>query len=434
MALKKTLKNLVEHIPYCFGRWAAKVPFTIRLGNEYDISKALCNKMLMATVMEREAYAIEHFRHIFEYAKERFPCYRELYTQTGILNLKIESFADIKKVPVIDKKWTRAHFGEFSGAYKLNTGGSSGDPTAFWMDKDCWAREWAHMHTIWERLGYKYTDLKLAIRGKNLGKRSFVYNPVHNEYIINTYLNVRDYAPKLVRLFEKRDVKWFHGYPSSIYQFILECEVAFGKDETPKLFRNIKGLLLSSEFPLPYMKEKFEEYGLRWISWYGHTEMCVLAYDNDCSNRYRPFATYGLAEVVDGHLIGTSFHNFDMPLIRYDTGDLVEATRVSAGGLVEEFAIKEGRSGDFIEDKHGKKIPLTALIFGRHHKAFDVADYVQIGQKEPGKATLYVTMKNREVSGDMAKLFDLTNVDVDFEFKVVEKPVKTAMGKLKLRV
>lgn len=49
------------------------------------------------------------------------------------------------------------------------------------------------------------------------------------------------------------------------------------------------------------------------------------------------------------------------------------------GAMIDEFAIKEGRSGDFIEDKHGKKIPLTALIFGRHNKAFDVADYIQIG-------------------------------------------------------
>ena len=63
-----------------------------------------------------------------------------------------------------------------------------------------------------------------------------------------------------------------------------------------------------------------------------------------------------------------------------------------------------------------------------------MTDYVQIGQTGPGKATLYVTMKNREVGGDMAKLFDLTNVDVDFEFMVVERPVRTGMGKLKLRV
>ncbi len=432
--MRKLLKKLTEHVPYCVGKWLAKVPFESRLGKVYPRARTECLRFMQSLTSEREGYSIMHFRKIFEYVREHFPCYRELYAQSGVLNLKVEIFSDIKKVPVIDKDWTRAHFGEFCGAYKLNTGGSSGEPTVFWADKDCWAREWAHMHTIWEMLGYSYRDLKLAIRGKNLGKRPFSYNPVHNEYIINTYLNVMDYAPKLARLFEKRNVKWFHGYPSSIYQFILECEEAFGKDGTRRLFRMVKGLLLSSEFPLPYMKEKFNEYGLRWISWYGHTEMCVLAYDRECANRYRPFATYGLAEVVDGHLIGTSFHNFDMPLIRYDTGDLVEATRVSEAGLVEEFAIKEGRSGDFIEDKHGKKIPLTALIFGRHHKAFDVADYIQIGQSEPGKATLYVTMKNWEIGGDMAKLFDLTNVDVDFEFKVVERPVRTAMGKLKLRV
>ena len=82
----------------------------------------------------------------------------------------------------------------------------------------------------------------------------------------------------------------------------------------------------------------------------------------------------------------------------------------------------------------GKKIPLTALIFGRHHKAFDVADYVQIGQKEPGRATLYVVMREGVVVGDIAKLLDLSNVDVDFEFEVVDKPIRTKAGKLGLMV
>ena len=430
----KQLKNIAGQIPYPVGKWLARVPFSWRLGEVYGRMKKVCARAIEWSVAQRERYSVEKFRTIFEYAREQFPCYRELYEKAGVLDLEVKSFADIAKVPVINKAWARKHFLEFKGAYRLNTGGSSGEPTAFWGDKDCWAREWAHMHTIWEMLGYDYRDLKLAIRGRNLGKRPFSYNPVHNEYIINTYLNVKDYAAKLTRLFAKRNVKWFHGYPSSIYQFILECEEAYGKDGAHELFKSVRGLLLSSEFPLPYMKEKFNEYGLKWISWYGHTEMCVLAYDKDCDNRYRPFATYGLAEVEKGHLIGTSFHNFEMPLIRYDTGDLVEATKVSMNGMVEEFAIKEGRSGDFIEDKNGKKIPLTALIFGRHHKAFDVADYIQIGQTEPGKATLYVTMKDVCEQGDWGQLFDLTTVDIDFDFKVIEKPIRTAMGKLKLRV
>lgn len=434
MSIKQTIKGLIERIPYPIGRIMVCVPFSTRLGREYPRMRDACGRLEHEAIAAREGYALEHFRKVFEYARQKFPCYRELYEGAGVLDLEVKSFADIAKVPIIDKAWARRHFMEFKGTYRLNTGGSSGEPTAFWGDEDCWAREWAHMHTIWEMLGYDYRDLKLAIRGRNLGRRPFSYNPVHNEYIINTYLNVKDYAAKLTRLFAKRNVKWFHGYPSSIYQFILECEEAYGNDGTHELFKSVRGLLLSSEFPLPYMKEKFNEYGLRWISWYGHTEMCVLAYDKDCENRYRPFATYGLAEVENGHLIGTSFHNFEMPLIRYDTGDLVEATKISTGGMVEEFAIKEGRSGDFIEDKNGKKIPLTALIFGRHHKAFDVADYIQIGQMEPGKATLYVTMKDVREQGDWGQLFDLTTVDIDFEFKVIEKPIRTAIGKLKLRV
>ena len=66
---------------------------------------------------------------------------------------------------------------------------------------------------------------------------------------------------------------------------------------------------------------------------------------------------------------------------------------------------------------------MTALIFGRHHKVFDDANYVQIGQAEPGKATLYVTAKDGVVASDLAELFDLTNVDIDFDFKVIDKPI-----------
>ena len=433
MALKTTLKNLVGHIPYGVGRWIARVPFPMRLGKGYNNTKELCAKIMNAPDAEQEEYAVTHFRRVFEYAKTHFPCYGELYASAGVQDLKIETIADIQKVPKIDKAWTREHFKDFRGAYRLNTGGSSGMPTPFWMDKDCWAREWAHMHTIWEMLGYNYRDLKLAIRGRNLGSKPFLYNPVHNEYIINTYLPVKKYAPQLQRLFSKRKICWLHGYPSAIYQFILECESAFGEDGAQKLLANVKGLLLSSEFPMPFMTAKFAEYALKWISWYGHSEMAILAYDETCKNSYHPFVTYGLAEVEDGHLLGTSYHNFDMPLIRYDTGDGVELKLATSGGLCKEFAIKEGREGDFIEDKDGRKIPLTALIFGRHHRAFDVADYIQIEQKERGKAILYVCgLKcESETPGD---LFDLSNVKVDFMVEILDSPIRTTAGKLKLRV
>ena len=433
MSLTAKVKRLVEHIPYPFGRIIARVPFSVRLGSTYLSAKTECAVAEGWSEGSREQYAVAHFRRIFEFAREEFPCYRKLYEKAGVLDLKIETLADIKKVPRIDKKWTREHFAEFKGAYRLNTGGSSGEPTAFWMDKDCWAREWAHMHTIWEKLGYRYTDIKLTLRGRSHSKKAIAYNPVHNEYVVSPYIAVADFKNELLSICRKRHPKWIHGYPSVIYQFMLELEKCASQEEVESVLGGIRGLMLSSEFPMPYMLEKFKKYGMQTVSWYGHSEMCILAYSVGCTNHYRPFATYGLAEVDDGHLIGTSYHNFAMPLIRYDTGDLVGATQVSQNGRIEEFAIKEGRNSDFILDRNGKPFSLNSLMIGRHHHAFDVADYVQVEQTMPGKATFLVCCK-RELTHDMSELFDIPRVDVEFDMRRINKPIRTAAGKLKLRV
>ena len=427
----RRLKALVEKIPYCIGKWLARVPFSWRLGGVYVRMWNECHDMERGDEMRRSDYAVEQFRKVFEYARESFSCYRKMYEQAGVLDLEIRSLSDVAKIPTIDKAWARKHFQEFRGAYRLNTGGSSGEPTAFWTDKNCWAREWAHMHTIWEMLGYDYRDLKLAIRGRNLGQRPFAYNPVHNEYIINTYLNVKDYAPKLEWLFAKRDVKWFHGYPSSIYQFILECESAFGQEGVRRLFKGVRGLLLSSEFPLPYMKEKFNGYGLNWISWYGHTEMCVLAYDRDCNNRYRPFATYGLAEVVNGHLIGTSFHNFDMPLIRYDTADIATVSQKvgQRGRIVDRI---DGRNGDCIYLPDGTHVATLSALFTGTKNIVEA----QIHQQQDYSLVIRYVPKNEQYADDLELVKNML-VDrigshtVPFSFVRMEKLPRTARGKLR---
>ena len=94
-----------------------------------------------------------------------------------------------------------------------------------------------------------------------------------------------------------------------------------------------------------------QHWNLDWISWYGHSEMCFLAYDESKNNQYKPFFSYGLTENVDGHLVGTSFHNFDMPLIRYDTGDLI-ASENRKGQLMEAFSITQGRNANALSDSY----------------------------------------------------------------------------------
>src|SRR5690606_33596347 len=141
-----------------------------------------------------------------------------------------------------------------------------------------------------------------------------------------------------------------------------------------------------SELPSPLLRETVEKLlGCSSVSWYGHTERAILAYEKEGSATYYPFFTYGFAEALDeGRLVCTSYYNRASPLIRYDTGDRVDP--VVNDGLLDKFKISNGREGDFIIDKLGNKIFLTGLIFGRHHELFESARHIQIYQPATGIA------------------------------------------------
>ena len=62
---------------------------------------------------------------------------------------------------------------------------------------------------------------------------------------------------------------------------------------------------------------------------------------------------------------------------------------------MNEFKIEQGRIGDFILDQNNFKIPLTGLLFGRHHKLFNHTTSIQIKQIKPGYAEIFMFQKKR---------------------------------------
>lgn len=429
------LKGLISKIPYPISEILTKVPFRLRLGKNYSFFQKLIIDSEKWSLDQKNEYVISSLNKIKTHAEKDLPFYRNLYEEHGVLGLQIKDFNDWGKLPIVNKELIRTHFKSFHGPYKVNTGGTSGEPFAFYLDKFAWAREWAHMHFIWNLKGYNYQFPKITLRGKNLEKEVFQFNPIHNEFIINTYLNfsIRENALIIKGLIEKKKIHFVHGYPSAIFNFFLELEKSLNQYEILEIKRHLKICLFGSEFPVFYMVEYLRKvWGLDYISWYGHSEMCILAYDDSKSNLYRPFLTYGFPEISKNELIGTSFHNLAMPLIRYKTGDLIEAEM--EGGRVESFSIKEGREGDFIEDKFGKKISLTALIFGRHHKAFEFFEFIQVTQIEAGLAKIIVTSKSNNPTAELNTLFDFNNVNIKFQFEIVNRPILSKAGKFKLKI
>ena len=353
-----------------------------------------------------------------------------------MLNLVVKSIEDIEKIPILTKKEIRQNMSEFKGHISAKTGGTTGNPLLLYLDKYSPAREWAHYHKIWEKVGYKYTDAKFSFRDLGSDVKFLKYDFQHNEYHINIW-DIHEMTSSHIDEFFKiltiRNVKYFRGYPSAINDFLKEIEKKISRDQKEILQKNIICCFYNSEYPTPqivyYLKN---EWGLDFISGYGHTEMCVLAAAKINELDYYPFHTYGFTEVVDNMLIGTSYHNFDMPLIRYNTDDLVRAKRY-ANGIIRSFEVKEGRIIDFIFDKKNKKIPLTGLLNKIQHKVFSQIEYIQVFQKEIGFATIIVSQSNGDFI-DAPSLLKLDYLDLDWDFIYLRKPIRTISGKVPLRV
>lgn len=432
--MKEVLKRMADQVPYPLGKVLGKTPMATRLGKQYNYFL----KLLNASQSALRSLQLDQCRQLLSFANENILFYQEHYRESNYLPDSIASFNEFSIAPIVRKSDLQRYSLERRSAphlalKKSNTGGTTGQPLNFYLEKTAYAREWAHMHAIWATLGYRYTDEKITIRGRNIGSGFYKYNFNQNEFLINAYASLQENLGACRDLITKRNIQWIHGYPSSVYSFLRELE-SVDAALFELLIRKVRGVFLGSEYPAPQYRNYIEQHcGLRSISWYGHSEMAVLAPEREPgSGVYYPFHSYGYAEAVpEGdtyRLVATSIHNFASPFIRYDTGDLIEPT--FKDGLLEFFRIKEGRNSDSVIDKNGRAISLTGLIFGRHHKAFDHSEHVQVRQPASGKIEILIT--SRQTRQNWPELFDFSNAFFDVTFVQIDSPVRTPLGKVQL--
>lgn len=438
------VKNFVEQLPEVAGRPLARIPFAFRLGAEYIKSGDSIRQWLSSDQERLEGQLLEKLRFVLRVAVERVPFYQQFYREAHFDPNDLRELSDWKHVPVVTKRDFQrfpleARRARGKAGLRVNTGGTSGQPLEFLLDKHAFAREWAHMHHIWKARGYNPRHLKLTLRGKYLRREEAIrYNPVHNEYVVNANCSMSEVVEALASLPRRSHLRWVHGYPSLVAEF-AHCLSDQAPGFAAELRHRLFGVLLGSEYPAPVYCAVIEDVlSNNIVSWYGHSEMAVLARETS-AGVYESLPTYGYAEALpsnDGaahRLVCTSLHNTVHPFIRYDTGDLIEPVTSSPGGLA--FRIREGRIGDFVVDRQGRKLGLTAIIFGRHHAAFASLKHLQVRDEGNGRMTLIVTPRDTGVSGiEIAKGFDFAGLDIDWRVEIVDGPVRTQAGKIQLKI
>lgn len=400
---KRFLNYLKKHripIPIGMGLLLAEIPYSIRpgIGELYSQQQKIIGLYSHFSQQEQELFIYQQFMKVFSHAFLHVKFYNDLYSKYGISPEDIRTFDDIQKVPIVTKEdLINYPINERSYDVKnrliVNTGGSSGKSFSFYMDPSRYGNEWAHIHDMWSIHGYKPAHLKLSFDGRAKKNNQIVYDFARNSLLYDIYGSPLELGKQLIKILQKHEVKYLHGYPSAIYNFALYCES--NMELLSLLKKQLKAAFLSSEYPSPHYRQKIEEvFDIPTQSFYGHTETCIMAVESS-KYIYDAYQTYGFAEAIKTnekfHLVGTSFFNFASPLIRYDTLDIIEPLNKDSK-ILSKFKIKDGRLGEFILDENNTKISLTGLIYGRHHELFNVCEHIQVFQEESGKAViLYVT-------------------------------------------
>lgn len=328
---------------------------------------------------KRNIPAIDPEKQLVEmanYAIAHVPYYRNRYK--GKI---IKSTADFQQTfGFIEKGDVVAHYEEFISDeieriphVELSTSGTSGQPLKMLMNADRYVTEMAFNTRILERAGWDY-GARASIRKKQLPKgKDFIVNPATKEIIFDGYRTNRAYLEKMLRTMRRLKCVTLYGFPSNISQLLHRMQ-DFGLDTS-----FIQRAILTSEAVLPSHYEYIEdELGIKIVTFYGHTEKLILIEQLD-RRTLTIEPGYGFAEIISadgkpvaktgeqGELVGSTFYNRAMPLLRYRTGDYATFT----GRTAEIDGIEKPLVGDIAGRRE------KSIIF-RHDGSYTTANAFEI--------------------------------------------------------
>lgn len=283
-----------------------------------------------------ESQGFEKLKRTIKFAYNHIPYYRKSFDQAEIYPKAIQSPEDLTLLPILTKDDLRNHFDELSasksyldGARLERTSGSTGTPVKFYISKHVDEIEYAFLWRQWNWAGFNYGDRAMVVRGLKImgsanndppysvdrvnGRRNLYISSYHlSESNLHFYFNlIKRFRPNIIR-----------AYPSTL-DIITRFAQAVDY-ETP----HIHSIITSSETLLDSVRQRAESFWrCKVYDWYGQRERVAAA--GQCEyGIYHLCDDYSFIEFIEiesglVEIVGSSFNNIAMPLLRYRTGDLV---------------------------------------------------------------------------------------------------------------
>ncbi len=276
---------------------------------------------------------------------------------------------DLSELPRLTKQQIRDHGQELRSethhrASVVHTSGTTGTPTQFLLDGQS---NIAHFASIWNMLnwvGYRFGDRFADLTGgqrpdEPMYSHDLRMNCLHLCSARLSHENVHEFARRVRRF--KPVV--FKGIPSSMYIYCRWLEEAGLDSYQPK------AVLTCAETLHDHYRAKLKKlFKCQLFDFYNQNERACL-FSTCEAGRYHIHEDYSYVELVDdgtagrAQVVGTTTNNFVMPLIRYETNDLVE---VGDGAVCSC-----GRTYTTVESVIGRMDDVVVTPDGKIHNSFE---------------------------------------------------------------
>lgn len=314
-------------------------------------------------------------------------------------------FSSLQDFPVIDKRIIKAHDEAFrSDVFRearlqvMHTSGSTGTPFAVLQDPDKRRRALAEMICFGRRAGYQVGDRYVFTRVWNHLNRKPWHVALRENAIMFDISLLDETRLESLRSLLRRDtgIRCMLGYPSTLGPLARYLEQ---RGDGPDAFHLRTIISISERLPQQLREALRARFGCTVVARYSNQENGVLA--QQCPDRdeyHLNTASYVFEYLsLDGdhparpgdraRIVVTDLFNRAMPMIRYDTGDVVVRQPAAAcGWKTETLREVEGRQMDFLYDTEDRR--LSPVVVCNAFWPFTGLKQFQLIQEARGQYTL----------------------------------------------
>jgi phenylacetate-CoA ligase len=405
--VRNYLRNIISHL--------------IRTNHrkEYELIKSIDSKEKL------EKFKTDYLSKLLIHAYTNNKYYRKIFDGIDIINNGSVDLKKFTEIPLLTKDIIKQNRENLISNdlkhrryYKNTSGGSTGEPLQFFQDLN-YSKWGGAVNNYWysEMLDVDYYDVKKVFlwgsdkartQGSSIKERT--KNWLSKSLLLNSYKmspkNVQDYIDVLNRY----KPSLIRGYASSLHALSLGLK-------NNSLKYNPKYVISSAETLTSNMRKTMEvNYGTQILNFYGSRETNNIA--GECvMGLMHLFEFHNIVEVIDnngntveegeeGAIVVTNLHNYSMPFIRYEIGDMgiLGPELCECGNPLPTLSKITGRISDnFVTREH---IVIHGEYFTRLFYYKTWVNAIQLIQEEYDKVVINIVLNGEIPPSDMKDIND----------------------------